>query len=71
VIRTLSEGFNITLNAASKFITDAEYGLETWNQRIGAWINEVLDFSCVIEISNRGGPYDLVRENYAIGHGNW
>ncbi len=71
VIRTLSEGFNITLNAASKFITDAEYGLETWINGIGAWINEVLDFSCVIEISNRGGPYDLVRENDAIGHGNW
>ena len=71
VIRTLSEGFNITLNAASKFITDAEYGLESWINGIGAWINEVLDFSCVIEISNRGGPYDLVRENYAIGHGNW
>jgi hypothetical protein len=25
----------------------------------------------VIEISNRGGPYDLVRENYGIGGGNW
>jgi UDP-2,3-diacylglucosamine pyrophosphatase LpxH len=71
LIRTLSDGFNIALNAASKYITDAEYGLETWINGIGAWLNEVLDFSSVIEISNRGGPYDLVRENYAIGHGNW
>jgi hypothetical protein len=71
VIRTLSERFNIALNAASKFITDAGYELETWIEGIGVWINEVLDFSCVIEISNRGGPYDLVRENYGIGHGNW
>jgi hypothetical protein len=30
-----------------------------------------LEFSCVIEISNRGGPYDLVRENCGIGDGNW
>ena len=25
----------------------------------------------MIEISNRGGPYELVRESYGIGHGNW
>jgi hypothetical protein len=25
----------------------------------------------VIEISSRGGPYDVVRENYRIGGGNW
>jgi UDP-2,3-diacylglucosamine pyrophosphatase LpxH len=71
VIRTLSERFNIAINEASKFITNAEYDLETWINGIGAWINEVLDFSCVVEISNRGGPYDLVREDYGIGHGYW
>jgi hypothetical protein len=71
VIRTLSERFNIAINEASKFITNAEYDLETWINGIGTWLNEVLDFSCVIEISNRGGPYELVRESYGIGHGNW
>lgn len=71
LIRALSEGFNIALNTASQFVTNAEYTLETWINGIGAWLNEVLDFSCVIEISNQGGPYELMRENYVIGHGNW
>jgi hypothetical protein len=71
IIRTLSEGFNIALDAASTFITDAGYTLAAWIDGIGQWINEVLDFSCVIEISNRGGPYELTRESYAIGHGDW
>ena len=67
VIRTLSERFNIAINEASKFITNAEYDLETWINGIGTWLNEVLDFSCVIEISNRGGPYELVRETSESG----
>jgi UDP-2,3-diacylglucosamine pyrophosphatase LpxH len=70
-LRTLSERFKVELDAASKFITDAGYRLEKWLQGIGNWLNEALDFSCVIQISNLGGVSDLVRESYGIGHGRW
>jgi len=65
VIRALSDGFNIALQVASQFITDAGYTLAAWIAGIESWINESLDFFCVIEISNRGGPYELVRETTA------
>src|SRR4029453_14536898 len=71
VLRTLSEQFNIELNNASKFITDAGYKLQSWVIGVGTGINKGLAFLWVVEISNRGGFYDLVLENAGIGHGNW
>jgi hypothetical protein len=70
-IRTLVEGFNAALDAASQFITNAGYTFASWINGIADFISELLDFSCVIEISNRGGPYELVRNSDGIGHGNW
>jgi UDP-2,3-diacylglucosamine hydrolase len=70
-IRTLEEGFNVALNEASQFIANAGYTFSSWINGITSWLNEVLDFSCVIEIRNQGNAHDLVRESYGIGHGNW
>jgi hypothetical protein len=70
-IRTLEEGFNVALNEASQFIANAGYAFPTWITGITSWLNEVLDHPCVIEISNQGNVYDLVRDSYGIGHGNW
>jgi hypothetical protein len=53
------------------WLTGFKWELEAWINGIGSWLNELLDYSCVIEISNRGGPHELVRESYGIGHGNW
>jgi len=70
-IRTLEQGFNVALNEASQFIANAGYAFSTWIDGITSWLNEVLDWSCVIEISNRGNVHDLVRDSYGIGHGTW
>jgi UDP-2,3-diacylglucosamine pyrophosphatase LpxH len=70
-IRALTDGFNIALQEASQFVTDAGYAFASWIQGLGNVINQALDFSCLIEISNRGGPYTLVRDAYGAGHGTW
>jgi UDP-2,3-diacylglucosamine pyrophosphatase LpxH len=70
-IRTLTEGFHMTLDAASQFVTNAGYTFASWIDGVADFISEVLDFSCVIEISNRGGPYELIRDSFGVGHGDW
>ena len=72
-IRTLTEGFKMALDAASQFITNAGYTFASWINGVANFINEALDFSCVIEISNRGGPYELTRQDYGMGQhgGDW
>jgi UDP-2,3-diacylglucosamine pyrophosphatase LpxH len=70
-IRTLTEGFRMALDAASQFVTNAGYTFASWINGVADFISEVLDFSCVIEISNRGGPYELVRDSLGVGHGDW
>ena len=70
-IRTLTEGFSMALDAASQFVTNAGYTFTSWINGVADFISEALDFSCVIEISNRGGPYELVRDSVGVGHGNW
>jgi hypothetical protein len=71
VIRTLTEGFRVALDAASQFVTNAGYTLAEWIGALENFINRALDFSCVIEISNQGGPYQLVREDYGVVYGDW
>lgn len=69
-IRALTDGFSMALAAASQFVTNAGYTFASWIQGLGDLLNEALDFSCVIEISNRGSPYELVRDSNGIGRGN-
>jgi UDP-2,3-diacylglucosamine pyrophosphatase LpxH len=71
VLRTLTDGFRMALDAASQFVTNAGYTLAAWIGALENFIQEALDFSCVIEISNRGGPYELTRQDYGIVYGNW
>lgn len=71
VIRTLTDGFRVALDAVSQFVTNAGYTLAAWIGALGNVISEALNFSCVIEISNRGGPYELVREDYGVVYGDW
>jgi hypothetical protein len=70
-VRTLTEGFNMALDAASQFVTNAGYTFSAWVQGIGNIITEAFDYSCVVEISNRGGPSELVREGYGVRSGTW
>jgi UDP-2,3-diacylglucosamine pyrophosphatase LpxH len=71
VLRTLTEAFLVALDAASQFVTNAGYPLTEWVGAIASFINELLDFSCVIEVSNRGGPYELVLDGSGIVYGDW
>jgi hypothetical protein len=70
-VQALTQGFEMALDAASQFVTNAGYTFASWVSGLGDIISEAFDFSCVIEISNRGNPYDLSRDSYGIGHGNW
>jgi UDP-2,3-diacylglucosamine pyrophosphatase LpxH len=70
-IRVLTDGFGIALDKVSQFVTNAGYRFASWIQGLSDVISEALDFSCVIEISNRGNPYELVRDSDGIGQGTW
>jgi UDP-2,3-diacylglucosamine pyrophosphatase LpxH len=69
-VRTLTDAFQFALDAASQFVTNAGYTLASWINGLENIVSQALDFSCVIEIDNRG-PYDLVRDAYGITKGNW
>ena len=71
VMRALRDGFGLALDEVSQFVTNAGYTFASWIQGLSDVISEALDFSCVIEISNRGGPYELVLDSSGIGHGDW
>jgi UDP-2,3-diacylglucosamine pyrophosphatase LpxH len=70
-LRTLTEDFLVALGDASQFLTNAGYRLADWVDAIAGFISEVLDFSCVVEVSNRGGPYELALDSSAIVYGDW
>lgn len=70
-IRTLTQAFRMGLDEASQFVTNAGYTFASWINGIADFISEALDFSCVIGISNLGGPYELVLDSSGIGHGDW
>jgi len=71
VIQAFTSAFQMALDTASQFVTNAGYTLESWVNGLADIITEALDFSSIIEISNRGGPYQLTLNNSSIGHGNW
>jgi hypothetical protein len=70
-VRALANGFAMATEDAVKIIDNVGYTLAAWVQGIGNLINEALDFSSIVEISNRGGPYELVRTSMTIDHGTW
>ena len=69
-VRTLTDAFQVALDAASQFVTDAGYTLASWINGLENIVSQALDFSCVVEINNRS-PYELVRDAYGITKGNW
>ena len=70
-VRTLTQVFAMALDDAFKVIDNVGYTLASWVQGIGNLINEALDFSCIVEISNRGGSSELVRTSSHINQGTW
>ena len=70
-VRALTEGFGMALDAASQLVNNVGYTFAQWIDGIGSFVDEALDFSCVVEISNRGGPFELVRIDYGTSSGNF
>ncbi len=70
-VRALIDAFGLALDEASQFVNDVGYALSQWVDGIGNIISDAFDFSCVVEINNRGGPYELVRTGYNATFGNW
>ncbi len=70
-VRALTEGFGMALDAASQLVNNVGYTFAQWIDGIGSFVDEALDFSCVVEISNRGGPFELVRLDYGTSSGNF
>lgn len=70
VLRVLTDKFDFSLDAASQFVANAGYSLGSWFSGLQNVVDAVLDFSCVVEIVNRG-PYELVRESYTSEKGDY
>jgi hypothetical protein len=70
-VRALIDGFGMALAEASQIVNNVGYTLTQWVNGMGQLIADAFDYSCVVEISNRGGPYELVRTGYAATFGNW
>ncbi|WP_322755271.1 DUF4474 domain-containing protein [Frankia sp. Cas3] len=71
LISTLTNDLSLAVDEVSQFVTDAGYTFTSWVNGIGSVITAALDFSCVVEISNRGGPYELVRDDFGSYVGSW
>ncbi len=71
VIDGLAQAFNIGIDMATDLAAHAGYVFSNWVGSVKNALGINLNFSCVVEISNRGGPYDLILENHAINHGNY
>jgi UDP-2,3-diacylglucosamine pyrophosphatase LpxH len=71
VINGLAQAFNIGIDVVTDLAAQAGFVFSNWVSSVENALGINLDFSCVVEISNRGDPYDLILENHAINHGNY
>jgi hypothetical protein len=70
-IHALTDAFGMALDAAAQAINNVGYTFASWIEGLGNILNEALDFSCVVEISNLGGSYELVRIDYGVVYGDF
>jgi hypothetical protein len=70
-VRALTGAFGMALDAAAQLVNNVGYTFGQWIDGIGNFIEEALDFSCMVEISNRGGPFELVRLDHGAISGNF
>lgn len=71
VVNLFTQEFQVALDAASQLVSQAGYALASWVQGIGNFITHAFDFSCVVEISNQGNSFELVRSDLGTDHGSW
>jgi UDP-2,3-diacylglucosamine pyrophosphatase LpxH len=71
LVTTLTQKFAFALQTASEIVSNVGYALTAWVNGIESWLTNALDFSCVVEVSNQGGPYTLTLGSWHIGDGTW
>jgi hypothetical protein len=71
VINGLAQAFNIGIDVATDLAAQAGFVFSNWVGSVENALGINLDFSCVVEISNRGCPYDLILEDHTINQGNY
>lgn len=73
LIDGLAQAFNIGIDLATDLAAQAGYVFSDWVSEVEnvLGIDLKLDFSCYVEISNRGGQYDLILEDQHINQGNY
>jgi hypothetical protein len=69
VINGLVQAFKIGIDEATDLAAQAGYTFSNWVGSVENALGINLDFSCVVEISNRGCPYDLILEDHRINQG--
>ncbi len=71
VIDGLAQAFKIGIDEATDLAAQAGYTFSNWVGAVESFLGVNLDFSCIVEISNKGGPYDLILEDHRINQGNY
>jgi hypothetical protein len=71
VINGLAQAFRIGIDVATDLAAQAGYVFSNWIGSVERALGINLDFSCIVEISNKGGQYDLILENHRINQGNY
>jgi hypothetical protein len=71
LIDNLTQAFNIGVSEATDIATQAGYTFSNWVGAVENFLGVNLDFSCIVEISNKGGPYDLIFDVDGINQGKY
>jgi hypothetical protein len=71
LINELAQAFNIGISEATDVSAQAGYTFSNWVGAVENFLGVNLDYSCIVEISNEGGPYDLILEENHINQGNY
>lgn len=69
VISGLAEAFEIGIDVATDLVAQASYEFSDWVGAVQSFLGVNLDFSCIVEISNRGGLYNLILEDHHVNRG--
>jgi hypothetical protein len=69
VINDIAQTFKVGLDVVTDAVTQAGYDFSSWVGSVERALGINLNFSCIVDISNRGNPYDLILENQEIRTG--
>jgi hypothetical protein len=71
LVTALTQKLGFALQDASEIVSNVGYALTAWVDGIESWLTDALDFSCVVEVGNQGGPYTLRLASSHVSDGTW